>query len=255
LHLTQFFRVKSMLRLSFAVAALVTAIAATPGFSDDLTDADLLALFQNQRDAFVAARSGGQGQTRGLTLVAIEDIESATIKVEPIAPEMVVTAEDPPAIILPTPDSATAQLSIAAPLEKPDNDQVAVVDANPPDPTPVVFGNFAPELQVNLNIEFAFDSATLQPDQAPILAQMCRVMKSSDIALFRIVGHTDASGTAEYNQTLSQLRAEEVQRYLVNDCGIKPTRLEALGLGEQFLSDTQDPKAAVNRRVEFQALS
>jgi OmpA-OmpF porin, OOP family len=244
-----------MLRLSFAVAFLVTAVATTPGFSDDLTDADLLALFQNQRDAFVAARNGGQGKTRGLTLVTIDDIEPATIKVEPTSPEMAATTEDTPAIILPTPDSATVEISAATQLKQPANDQVAVIDATPPAATPVVFGDFAPELQVNLNIEFAFDSATLQPNQAPILAQMCRVMNASDIALFRIVGHTDAAGTAEYNQTLSQLRAEEVQRYLVNDCGIEPGRLEAVGLGEQFLSDTHDPKAAANRRVEFQALS
>jgi OmpA-OmpF porin, OOP family len=245
-----------MLRLSFATALLVTAFAATPGFSGDLTDQALLALFQNQRDAFVAAQNGGLGKTRGLTLVTIDDIEPATITVEPSSPEMVATSEDTPAIILPAPDSAAAEVSVTARLQQPTNDQAAAVDANPAAAvTPVVFGDFAPELQVNLNVEFAFDSATLQPDQTPVLAQMCRVMKASDIALFRIVGHTDASGTAEYNQVLSQLRAEEVQRYLVNDCGIKPERLEAVGLGEQFLSDAQDPKAAINRRVEFQALS
>jgi OOP family OmpA-OmpF porin len=51
------------------------------------------------------------------------------------------------------------------------------------------------------------------------------------------------------------LRAEEVKRRLVSDCGIEATRLQAMGLGERFLYDEADPKAAENRRVEFQAMS
>ena len=57
----------------------------------------------------------------------------------------------------------------------------------------------------------------------------------------RIVGHTDASGPAGYNQKLSVLRAEEVQRFFVNDCRIAPDRLQAIGVGEQFPYDDRDP--------------
>ena len=42
---------------------------------------------------------------------------------------------------------------------------------------------------------------------------------------------------------------------LVTDCGIAATRLEAIGLGERFLSNDGDPRAPENRRVEFQAMS
>ena len=73
--------------------------------------------------------------------------------------------------------------------------------------------------------------------------------------MLRIVGHTDASGPAGYNQKLSVLRAEEVQRFFVNDCGIAPDRLQAIGVGEQFPYDDARPAAGANRRVEFQAMS
>ena len=109
--------------------------------------------------------------------------------------------------------------------------------------------------QVNIQIAFDFDSAALREDQKPKLASLCEVMKAIDIEQFRIVGHTDASGSAEYNQTLSQLRAEEVKRYLVSDCGVAETRLEAVGVGKDFLFDKDDPKSEANRRVEFQAMS
>lgn len=113
----------------------------------------------------------------------------------------------------------------------------------------------APDEQVNIQISFDFDSSALRSDQEPKLATMCQVMQSVDIDVFRIVGHTDASGSASYNERLSLLRAQEVKRFLVSDCGIAETRLEAVGVGEAFLLDKDDPRADANRRVEFQALS
>ena len=98
------------------------------------------------------------------------------------------------------------------------------------------------------------NSAALSADQWPKLDQLCRVIKASDIGKFRVVGHTDGSGPDEYNERLSVLRAEEVQRHLVNECGVVPGRLEAVGMGERFLFNKQNPEADENRRVEFQAL-
>ena len=109
--------------------------------------------------------------------------------------------------------------------------------------------------EINFRITFDFDSAALRDDQEPKLGTLCQVMRTADISLFRIVGHTDAVGTAEYNERLSQLRAEEVRRHLVDDCGIAAERLQAVGVGEQRLADPQDPGSDENRRVEFQALS
>ena len=108
--------------------------------------------------------------------------------------------------------------------------------------------------QVNIKIKFDFDSATLRDDQKPQLATLCQVMQAVDVKLFQIVGHTDSSGSSSYNQNLSLLRAKEVKRHLVNECGIAETRLEAIGMGEAAPFDASDPRSDANRRVEFQAL-
>ena len=111
------------------------------------------------------------------------------------------------------------------------------------------------ELRVDVRINFDFDSAALRSDQTAKVDTICQVMQSLDIGRYRIVGHTDASGSADYNETLSRLRAEEVKRYLVNDCGISGDRLEALGAGESLLFDRENPDGHVNRRVEFLVIS
>lgn len=108
--------------------------------------------------------------------------------------------------------------------------------------------------QVNIKIRFDFDSATLRDDQKPQLATLCEVMKAVDVQLFQIVGHTDSSGSASYNENLSLLRAKEVKRHLVTECGIAENRLEAIGMGESVPFNADDPRSDENRRVEFQAL-
>jgi outer membrane protein OmpA-like peptidoglycan-associated protein len=125
----------------------------------------------------------------------------------------------------------------------------ATVAATEPTYTPATPGS-----EVNIKIKFDFDSATLREDQKPRLATLCEVMKSVDVQLFQIVGHTDSSGSASYNEKLSLLRAQEVKRHLVNDCGIPETRLEAVGMGEAVPFNPNDPRSDENRRVEFQAL-
>ena len=109
--------------------------------------------------------------------------------------------------------------------------------------------------QVNLNVSFDFDSAALRANEKPKLIQLCNALKMADVQKIRILGHTDASGSASYNERLSKLRAEEVKRFLTSNCGYPAERMEALGVGERFPFDQSDPSAGVNRRVEFQALS
>lgn len=241
-----------MLRFALVSAVFGFIALAGPTVAQGLTDEELLQMFLNQRDAFQAARESTTGRTRGLTLVTIDDVNVTTASPSLKAPaaggdvgQLATGAEEGVSI-------GVAPLAPAAP----DSDRMAAAQSSPEaQPQPIVFGNLAPELQVNAHIAFAFDSAALTDDQKPLLEQLCKVMRGSDIQIFRIVGHTDTTGSDKYNEKLSQLRAEEVQRYLVNDCGIAPERLEAVGLGERFPADVADPTAAVNRRVEFQALS
>ena len=113
----------------------------------------------------------------------------------------------------------------------------------------------AKDIQVNVSITFDFDSSALRTDQKPKLESLCDAMRSTDIKLFRIVGHTDASGSSAYNDQLSLLRAQEVKRHLVSECGIDSDRLEAVGVGERYPYNAANPMGDENRRVEFQALS
>ena len=108
--------------------------------------------------------------------------------------------------------------------------------------------------QVNVKISFDFDSAALREDEKPKLAGLCEAMKAVDVAVFQIIGHTDSSGSALYNENLSLLRAQEVKRHMVASCGIDASRLRAIGLGESAPFDPSDPRSDANRRVEFQAL-
>jgi OmpA-OmpF porin, OOP family len=119
----------------------------------------------------------------------------------------------------------------------------------------VVVAELPKDEQVNINISFDFDSSALREDQKPRLASLCNVMKATDVQLFRIVGHTDSSGSDSYNEKLSLLRAEEVKRHLETGCGIPAAKMEAVGVGSRYPFDAADPRADANRRVEFQALS
>ena len=141
----------------------------------------------------------------------------------------------------------TRSLRIISPggEEPPTTDQAATSE----------YVEFADEEQVNLRISFDFDSAALREDQEPRLQTLCDVMTASDVRLFRIIGHTDAVGPVAYNERLSELRAEEVKRHLVGNCGIAAERLQAIGEGERYLIDPGDPDSDSNRRVEFQAIS
>ena len=70
-----------------------------------------------------------------------------------------------------------------------------------------------------------------------------------------IQGHADAVGPAEYNLSLSQLRARSVRAYLIQEHGIAPERLPFVGKGESDPYDPTQPTAGVNRRVVFTNLT
>ena len=74
--------------------------------------------------------------------------------------------------------------------------------------------------------------------------------KSGSGRQVRVIGHADASGTAEANQALSVRRAEAVKDYLVSK-GADPGMLVVVGVGSRDLKNTSNPTAAENRRVEI----
>jgi outer membrane protein OmpA-like peptidoglycan-associated protein len=102
-------------------------------------------------------------------------------------------------------------------------------------------------------VNFAFDSAELTADARKELDEVAKCLTDpSTINLDIIInGHTDAVGSVEYNQGLSERRAEVARQYLITQHRIAPNRLTAKGYGKSQLLLPSDPTNGVNRRVSF----
>ncbi|MBW1847152.1 MAG: OmpA family protein [Deltaproteobacteria bacterium] len=100
-------------------------------------------------------------------------------------------------------------------------------------------------------IYFEIDSATLKPESTETLHQVFKTIKTKPSLKLTIEGHTDAQGSDQHNQTLSQERAQSVLDWLIKN-GIDPARLSAKGYGESRpVADNSRPDGrALNRRVE-----
>jgi len=105
----------------------------------------------------------------------------------------------------------------------------------------------------NIAIQFDFDSARIRPDSFRAIGLIADSLYHPYLQDYRflIVGHTDAKGNREYNLKLSQQRADAIRSALVNPFGIPPSRLVAIGAGDQQLLNQGDPNAAENRRVQL----
>ena len=119
-------------------------------------------------------------------------------------------------------------------------------------------GNFDVDVARSINIEvyFDFDSAALKPKAIEQLKPLGEALSSADLGSGRylIMGHTDAKGSAAYNQTLSEKRAASVRKYLVKRFLLQPDALVSIGLGETQLKRPSEPNAGINRRVEISLL-
>src|SRR5580658_2690412 len=88
---------------------------------------------------------------------------------------------------------------------------------------------------VNLTVNFPTGSAELTPAARASLDGLGKALASNDLAdfRFRIEGHTDNVGSREENLSLSQKRAEAVVSYLTSQYNVAPSRLEAVGMGQE----------------------
>lgn len=104
---------------------------------------------------------------------------------------------------------------------------------------------------VSVQIYFAYNSAALTDDAKQVLDRLGGALSAPELAedSWYIEGHTDASGSADYNQQLSEERAKSVYLYLVREHGIPAERLAPVGKGESELYTPDDPYSNVNRRV------
>ncbi len=102
-------------------------------------------------------------------------------------------------------------------------------------------------------ILFAVNSSEIDPASEEILAQAAAAINAAPGIAVEIVGHTDDSGSAELNQTLSAARAESVLNRLV-ELGVSADRLTSRGAGEDepIADNTTEEGKAANRRIAFE---
>jgi outer membrane protein OmpA-like peptidoglycan-associated protein len=107
--------------------------------------------------------------------------------------------------------------------------------------------------KVDLEIYFDYNSVELTPKAAPQLNSLGKALTSQELAgsVIMLGGHTDAKGSDEYNQGLSERRAETVKRFLIDSYKIPAANLVTAGYGKKGPKNPNDLYAAENRRVEI----
>lgn len=136
----------------------------------------------------------------------------------------------------------------AKPLEKPG--KLAKLEMVPP--VPSIEAN---SLLITLDSEVLFDvnkyDVRVHPEAEEVLKNLAIVLKEMDVKNFEIDGHTDSDGSDEYNQVLSEKRANSVKNFLVSQ-GVT-AEITTKGYGESkpvASNDTAEGKQK-NRRVEI----
>jgi outer membrane protein OmpA-like peptidoglycan-associated protein len=149
--------------------------------------------------------------------------------------------------------SGAAPTTSAAPLKSATVDDFVNQLAPPPALTRSLGRNIVPQRrQIDLVVNFDFDSARLQPASRPLLENLAQAMNTERLGAirFKVEGHTDGKGTARYNEELSARRAQAVAEFLATQ-GVAASRLAAQGKGFSELLNKDRPDAAENRRVRI----
>lgn len=109
------------------------------------------------------------------------------------------------------------------------------------------------KLMVRLKaLQFPSNQATLGPKNQAFLKKVETALGNVDAKKITIEGHTDSTGNAERNQTLSEQRAQAVEKYFVRN-GIAENQVEAVGMGpDKPISDNGTAHGrAQNRRIDL----
>jgi OOP family OmpA-OmpF porin len=102
------------------------------------------------------------------------------------------------------------------------------------------------------NIHFPSDASNLNNEMTPYLDEVVAILKNNPNLWMEVQGHTDSTGSADHNYTLSRNRAMAVMNYLISK-GVSADRLTATGYGETkpISSNDNEKGKSLNRRVEL----
>lgn len=106
------------------------------------------------------------------------------------------------------------------------------------------------ECDFSVSLAFTFDSAVLNDDDKRVLDQLAERLRNASLAIGTVEGHTDGIGSADYNQALSERRAQAAVDYLAGK-GIDRSRATIVGLGktQPIADNATEAGRAQNRRV------
>ncbi len=177
-------------------------------------------------------------------------------------PKRPVVVEAPPAPVGPPPAAVPAPPALAAPQPTPavpPEVRVPPRAETPPPPVqeaPATAPQRAPEAPELKDVFFDFDRSQLRHDQQAALRANVAWLKAHPQAQILVEGHCDERGTAEYNLTLGERRAQAVRHYLIRS-GIPPVRIATVSYGEEhpFVVGHDESAWKYNRRAHFVLLT
>lgn len=101
-------------------------------------------------------------------------------------------------------------------------------------------------------VTFATDQSTIQSQFYGPLNNVAQTLQQYPSSYVDVIGHTDSTGQANYNQQLSERRASSVAQYLTSR-GVSPARMQSYGMGmtQPVASNSDAAGRQANRRVEI----
>jgi outer membrane protein OmpA-like peptidoglycan-associated protein len=110
----------------------------------------------------------------------------------------------------------------------------------------------APAIVRSFQVFFDFDKSDIRMDAQPIIEEAAKNARQGGVSKITLTGHTDAAGTAAYNQKLSERRAAAVKAALVK-MGFKAEDIVTVGKGkaDQLVPTADGVREPKNRRVEI----
>ena len=128
-----------------------------------------------------------------------------------------------------------------------------------PEPAPIATPEPAPEpapTYVIQDVNFDFDKSNLKSRATDTLDRVAAELRRQPEIRYEVAGFTDSVGSDDYNQGLSERRADSVRNYLI-DHGVSAGQLTANGYSESspIASNTNADGRAQNRRVEVRPVN
>jgi outer membrane protein OmpA-like peptidoglycan-associated protein len=148
---------------------------------------------------------------------------------------------------------AAAGCSQLMPAPKPAPLPLMEVKATRPPPGPARVVLTPSNVAIMDKVQFETGKADIKSESHGLLNEVAQVLKENpQVEVISVEGHTDSTGSPDFNRKLSQQRAESVAKYLSGK-GVKAARMEPKGFGpDRPIADNEtDPGREANRRVEF----